>query len=64
MRSLVVFIFVSVTCSAFAWPTRPVTFIVPYPPGGGTDIIARIVQEPLARQLGQPIVKYARIEGE
>jgi len=42
--------------SAFAWPTKPVTFIVPYPPGGGTDVIARIVQEPLARQLGQPIV--------
>jgi tripartite-type tricarboxylate transporter receptor subunit TctC len=39
-----------------AWPARPVTFIVPYPPGGGTDIIARIVQEPLSKQLGQPIV--------
>ncbi len=42
--------------SAFAWPTKPITFIVPYPPGGGTDVIARIVQEPLSRQLGQPIV--------
>ena len=39
-----------------AWPTKPVTFIVPYPPGGGTDIIARIVQEPLSKQIGQPIV--------
>ena len=39
-----------------AWPTKPITFIVPYPPGGGTDIIARIVQEPLSKQLGQPIV--------
>jgi tripartite-type tricarboxylate transporter receptor subunit TctC len=39
-----------------AWPTKPITFIVPYPPGGGTDIIARIVQEPLSRQLAQPIV--------
>ncbi len=42
--------------SALAWPTKPITFIVPYPPGGGTDVIARIVQEPLSRQLGQPIV--------
>jgi tripartite-type tricarboxylate transporter receptor subunit TctC len=42
--------------SAYAWPTKPVTFIVPYPPGGGTDVIARIVQEPLSRSLGQPIV--------
>jgi tripartite-type tricarboxylate transporter receptor subunit TctC len=38
------------------YPTKPIRFIVPYPPGGGTDIIARIVQEPLTRALGQPIV--------
>jgi tripartite-type tricarboxylate transporter receptor subunit TctC len=42
--------------TAFAWPTKPITFVVPYPPGGGTDVIARIVQEPLSKQLGQPIV--------
>jgi tripartite-type tricarboxylate transporter receptor subunit TctC len=41
---------------AAAWPTKPITFIVPYPPGGGTDIIARIYQEPLSKQLGQPII--------
>ena len=46
----------AVSASGWAWPTKPVTFVVPYPPGGGTDVIARIVQEPLARQLGQPIV--------
>ncbi|HET7197906.1 MAG TPA: tripartite tricarboxylate transporter substrate binding protein [Burkholderiales bacterium] len=38
------------------WPARPVRFIVPYPPGGGTDVIARIVQHPLSEALGQPIV--------
>jgi tripartite-type tricarboxylate transporter receptor subunit TctC len=38
------------------YPTKPIRFIVPYPPGGGTDIIARIMQEPLTRALGQPIV--------
>ncbi len=42
--------------AAWAWPTRPITFIVPYPPGGGTDVIARIYQEPLSKGLGQPIV--------
>jgi len=41
---------------AQAWPGKSVTFVVPYPPGGGTDIIARIVQEPLAKAIGQSIV--------
>jgi tripartite-type tricarboxylate transporter receptor subunit TctC len=38
------------------WPNRPVRFIVPYPPGGGTDIIARIVQQRLSEALGQTVV--------
>jgi len=38
------------------WPAKPVRFVVPYPPGGGTDVIARIVQSRLADQLGQQIV--------
>jgi len=38
------------------WPTKPIRMIVPYPPGGGTDIVARIVNEKLAPELGQPIV--------
>ena len=38
------------------WPTKPVRFIVPYPPGGGTDVIARIVQHPLSEALKQQIV--------
>ena len=38
------------------YPSRPIRFIVPYPPGGGTDVIARIVQPRLAEALGQPIV--------
>jgi len=56
MRQLLFALFCFFSGAAFSWPTKPVTFIVPYPPGGGTDIIARIVQEPLSRQLGQPIV--------
>jgi len=42
--------------SAQEWPAKPVRFIVPYPPGGGTDVIARIVQPRLSEALGQPIV--------
>jgi tripartite-type tricarboxylate transporter receptor subunit TctC len=41
---------------AQAWPDKPVRFVVPYPPGGGTDVIARIVQERFQNALGQPIV--------
>lgn len=38
------------------YPDKPIRFIVPYPPGGGTDVIARIVQERFQALLGQPIV--------
>ena len=41
---------------AAGYPDRPVRFLVPYPPGGGTDVIARIVQERFQAALGQPIV--------
>jgi tripartite-type tricarboxylate transporter receptor subunit TctC len=38
------------------YPTRPVRFIVPFPPGGGVDIVARTVGEKLGARLGQTIV--------
>jgi tripartite-type tricarboxylate transporter receptor subunit TctC len=40
-----------------AWaPARPVRVIVPFGPGGGTDIIVRLIQTPLSERLGQPLV--------
>jgi tripartite-type tricarboxylate transporter receptor subunit TctC len=39
-----------------AWPTRTVTIIVPYAPGGGTDIFARAVAEGMREAIGQPVV--------
>ena len=38
------------------WPTRPVHIIVPYPPGGSTDVAARLIADSLARSLGQQVV--------
>ena len=39
-----------------SYPDKPIRFIVPYPPGGGTDVIARIVQNKFQTVLGQSIV--------
>jgi tripartite-type tricarboxylate transporter receptor subunit TctC len=38
------------------YPSRPIRFIIPYPPGGGTDTVARIIAQPLSERLGQQIV--------
>ena len=41
---------------AQAFPTRAVTIVVPYPPGGLIDLVARIIQQRLGVELGQPII--------
>jgi tripartite-type tricarboxylate transporter receptor subunit TctC len=38
------------------YPNRPIRMIVPFPPGGAADTTARMISEPMAKQLGQPIV--------
>ena len=38
------------------WPQQPVTFIMTFPAGSGVDVVARTLQEPLGRVLGQPVV--------
>lgn len=44
------------TLEAQEYPTKPIRMIVPYPPAGGTDIVARTISEPLATSLGQPVI--------
>jgi tripartite-type tricarboxylate transporter receptor subunit TctC len=44
------------TTAAAGWPDHPITLIVPYPAGGPTDIVARVVAQGLAQKLGQNVI--------
>ena len=47
---------VSRSAWAQTYPNRPITMIVPFPAGGGADVIARIMAEQMRKPLGQPII--------
>jgi tripartite-type tricarboxylate transporter receptor subunit TctC len=41
---------------AQTYPVKPITLVMPYPPGGGTDFMARTIMQKLERRLGQPVI--------
>ncbi|HYC47175.1 MAG TPA: tripartite tricarboxylate transporter substrate binding protein [Burkholderiales bacterium] len=59
MRTMIVALLLAVSAVAHAadsYPTKPIRFIVPFPPGGGTDAFARILSPKLTEFLGQQII--------
>jgi tripartite-type tricarboxylate transporter receptor subunit TctC len=45
-----------IACSAETYPTKLIRIIVPFAPGGGTDVTARQISQPLSEKLGQPVI--------
>jgi len=56
IAALFIVVCAAATAQAQSFPSRPLTLIVPFPPGGSTDAAARIMAEKMRESLGQPIV--------
>ena len=56
MRAWLVLLFFASTAFAQPYPSKTIRVIVPFPPGGGVDIVTRTIAERLSPRVGQPIV--------
>ena len=56
LQPALVALMLSCTLAQAAWPEKPVKIIVPWAPGGSTDILARTVADKLTRSLGEPVI--------
>jgi tripartite-type tricarboxylate transporter receptor subunit TctC len=61
--SLVLATVAAANAFAQAYPSKPIRLIVPFPPGGGNDVIARVVGQKLTERLGQPVIIDNRAGG-
>ena len=52
----VVLVAIAPSAQAQTWPSRPITLVVPFAPGGSTDVVARIMAERMRAVLGQPVI--------
>jgi tripartite-type tricarboxylate transporter receptor subunit TctC len=56
MAALAAGMLAAAPAGAQSWPTKPITLIVPFPPGGGTDAFARPLSAQLSKQLGRQVI--------
>ena len=56
----IAFTLASSLAAAQAWPTKPITLVVPFPAGGSSDALARSLATPLSQVLGQPVIVESR----
>lgn len=46
--------------TAQSYPNKPIRFVLPFPPGGGTDILGRVLAQKLSDAVGQPVIPENR----
>src|SRR5258707_13775695 len=56
LAPIALFLVAGAAARAETFPSRPITLIVPFPPGGSTDLAARLMADKMGAALGQPVV--------